>query len=89
MNVAQKAYRAHQLSVIMAMVQGFLDDGYIIQNKYVGLTWWFWRLKHHSNGSEVTIEGLPDFNTFKIIRDGRQIKTGAILTKPMKDDKGY
>lgn len=89
MNAAQKAYRAHQLSVVMAMVQGFLDDGYIIQNKYTGLTWWFWRLKHHSNGSEVTIEGLPDFNTFKIIRDGRQIKTGAILTKPMKDDKGY
>lgn len=89
MNAAQKTYRAHQLSVVMAMVQGFLDDGYIIQNKYVGLTWWFWRLKHHSNGSEVTIEGLPDFNTFKIIRDGRQIKTGAILTKPMKDDKGY
>lgn len=86
---ARKAYRAHQLSVVMAMVQGFLDDGYIIQNKYTGLTWWFWRLKHHSNGSEVTIEGLPDFNTFKIIRDGRQIKTGAILTKPMKDDKSY
>lgn len=84
-----KAYRAHQLSVVMAMVQGFLDDGYIIQNKYLGLTWWFWRIKHHSNGSEVTIEGLPEHNTFKIIRDGRQIKTGAILTKPMKDDKGY
>lgn len=89
MEVAKKAYRAHQLSVIMAMVQGFIDDGYIIQNKYVGLTWWFWRIKHHSNGSEVTIEGLPDYNTFKIVRDGRQIKTGAILTKPMKDDKGY
>lgn len=82
---AGKAYRAHQLSVIMAMVQGFIDDGYIIQNKYIGLTWWFWRIKHHSNGSEVTIEGLPDFNTFKIIRDGRQIKTGAILTKKQKD----
>lgn len=82
---ARKAYRAHQLSVVMAMVQGFIDDGYIIQNKYIGLTWWFWRIKHHSNGSEVTIEGLPEFNTFKIIRDGRQIKTGAILSKEQKD----
>lgn len=89
MNVAQRAYRAHQLSVIKAMVQGFIDDGYIIQNRYVGLTWWFWRIKHHSNGSEVTIVGRPEFNTFQIVRDGRQIKTGAILTKPMKDDKSY
>lgn len=80
-----KTYRAHQLSVVMAMVQGFLDDGYIIQNRYVGLTWWFWRIKHHSNGSEVTIWGLPEDNTFKIIRDGHQIKTGAILTKKQKD----
>lgn len=84
---ARKAYRAHQLSVIMAEVQGFIDDGYIIQNKYIGLTWWFWRIKHHSNGSEVTIEGLPDFNTFKIIRDGRQVKTGAILTKQQQKEK--
>lgn len=82
---AKKAYRAHQLSVVMTMVQGFIDDGYIIQNRYVGLTWWFWSLKHHSNGSRVTIEGLPEFNTFKIMRDGRQIKTGAILTKEQKD----
>lgn len=80
-----KAYRAHQLSVVMAMVQGFLDDGYIIQNKYIGLSWWFWRIKHHSNGSEVTIEGHSDFNTFKIVRDGRRIKIGAILTKKEKD----
>ena len=58
----------------------------IIKNKYIGLTWWFWRIKHHSNGSEVTIEGLPEHNTFKIIRDGRQIKTGAILTKKQKDE---
>lgn len=80
-----KVYRAHQFSVIMAMVQGFLDDGYIIQNKYTGLTWWFWRIKHHSNGSEVHIEVLPETNTFRIMRDGRQIKIGAILTKKQKD----
>lgn len=82
---AKNITNARQLSVVMAMVQGFIDDGYIIRFKYIGLTWWFWRIKHHSNGSEITIEVLPYHNTFKIVRDGRQIKTGAIITKLPKN----
>lgn len=79
------AYWMRQLSILVAEVKSFIDDGYILQNRHIGLTWWFWRIKHHSNGSEVTIEGRPEHNTFKIVRDGRQIKTGAILTKKQKD----
>lgn len=74
-----KAYSKLKASRVLAdMANSLLSDGYIMQVKYEGNSFVFYKLKHTRNGSVIEISGLTLKNTFKLVKDGITKKQGTI-----------
>lgn len=64
--------------VLADMANSLLSDGYLMQVKYEGVSFVFYKLKHTRNGSVIEISGLPLKNHFKLVKDGITKKQGII-----------
>lgn len=74
-----KAYTKLKASRVLAdMANSLLSDGYLMQVKYEGNSFVFYKLKHTRNGSVIEISGLLLENVFKLVKDGITKKQGTI-----------
>lgn len=74
-----KAYTKLKASRVLAdMANSLLSDGYLMQVKYEGNSFAFYKLKHTRNGSVIEISGLLQKNVFKLVKDGITKKQGTI-----------
>lgn len=74
-----KAYTKLKASRVLAdMANSLLSDGYLMQVKYEGNSFVFYKLKHTRNGSVIEISGLILKNVFKLVKDGITKKQGTI-----------
>lgn len=74
-----KAFTKLKASRVLAdMANSLLSDGYLMQVKYEGNSFVFYKLKHTRNGSVIEISGLLLKNVFKLVKDGVTKKQGTI-----------
>lgn len=74
-----KAFTKLKASRVLAdMANSLISDGYLMQVKYEGKSFVFYKLKHTRNGSVIEISGLLLENVFKLVKDGITKKQGAI-----------
>lgn len=77
-----KAYTELKASRVLAdMANSLLSDGYLMQVKYEGNSFVFYKLKHTRNGSIIEISGLLSGNVFKLVKDGITKKQGHICKR--------
>lgn len=62
-----------ECAVLHDRAVSFLDEGYMLMHEYNTPTLYVARLRHHYNGNEITIAGVPTENWFQQKINGRVV----------------